>query len=149
MIYIAGAMGINALMVKSYIDSIPMELDESALVEGASHWQTFRHVIFPMIIPIVITVGVLSFIAAYGDFVVARVLLKIADQAHRHGRHYALPLRPFRSGFWRDHRRLGHGGHPHHPAVHPASKIRHQRLDGWVSERITRCGRSKRVARYK
>jgi ABC-type maltose transport system permease subunit len=80
MIYVAGAMGINALMVKSYIDSIPMELDESAMVEGATHWQTFRHIIFPMIVPIVITVGVLSFIAAYGDFVVARILLKSADQ---------------------------------------------------------------------
>jgi arabinogalactan oligomer/maltooligosaccharide transport system permease protein len=80
MIYVAGAMGINALMVKSYIDSIPMELDESAMVEGATHWQTFRYIIFPMIIPIVITVGVLSFISAYGDFVVARVLLKSADK---------------------------------------------------------------------
>ncbi len=80
MIYISGGMGINALMVKSYIDSIPKELDESAWVEGASNWQTFRYVIFPMIIPIVITVGVLSFIAAYGDFVIARVLLKSSDQ---------------------------------------------------------------------
>ena len=80
MIYIAGAMGINALMVKSYIDSIPKELDEAAWVEGASHWQTFWYVILPMITPIVITVGVLAFIAAYGDFVLARVLLKSADQ---------------------------------------------------------------------
>jgi len=80
MIYVAGAMGINALMVKSYIDSIPMELDESAMVEGATHWQTFRHIIFPMIIPIVITVGVLSFIASYSDFVIARIILKTADK---------------------------------------------------------------------
>jgi arabinogalactan oligomer/maltooligosaccharide transport system permease protein len=79
-IYLAGAMGINALMVKSYIDSIPMELDESAMVEGATHWQTFSQIIFPMILPIVITVGVLSFIAAYGDFVIARILLKTADK---------------------------------------------------------------------
>lgn len=80
MVYTAGAMGINALMVKSYIDAIPKELDESAMVEGASHWQIFQHVIFPMIIPIVITVGVLSFIAAYGDFIIARIILKSADQ---------------------------------------------------------------------
>jgi arabinogalactan oligomer / maltooligosaccharide transport system permease protein len=80
MIYTAGAMGINALMVKSYIDAIPMELDESAMVEGASHWQTFRHIIFPMIVPIVITVGVLSFIASYSDFVIARIILKSAEK---------------------------------------------------------------------
>ena len=80
LIYVAGAMGINALMVKSYIDSIPKELDESAMVEGATHWQTFRYIIFPMIIPIVITVGVLSFIASYSDFVIARIILKTADK---------------------------------------------------------------------
>ena len=80
MIYIAGAMGINALMVKSYIDAIPKELDEAAWVEGATYWQTFQYVIFPMITPMVITVGVLSFIGAYGDFIIARILLKSADQ---------------------------------------------------------------------
>jgi ABC-type maltose transport system permease subunit len=80
MVYTAGAMGINALLVKSYIDAIPKELDESAMMEGASHLQIFQHVIFPMIIPIVITVGVLSFIASYGDFIIARIILKSADQ---------------------------------------------------------------------
>lgn len=79
MIYIAGAMGINVLMVKAYIDTIPLEIDESALVEGATHWQTFRHIIFPMIRPIVITVAVLSFIATYGDFIIARILLRSSE----------------------------------------------------------------------
>jgi arabinogalactan oligomer/maltooligosaccharide transport system permease protein len=80
MIYVSTAMGINVLMVKAYLDAIPLEIDESARVEGATHWQTFWYIIFPMIIPIVITVGVLSFIASYGDFVIARVLLKSADK---------------------------------------------------------------------
>lgn len=80
LIYVSGAMGINALMVKAYVDAIPVELDEAAWMEGASHWQTYWKVIFPMIIPIVITVGVLSFIAVYGDFVIAKVLLKSGDK---------------------------------------------------------------------
>lgn len=80
MIYVSGAMGINTLMVKAYIDTIPVELDESAMVEGATHWQTFRHIIIPMITPIIITVGVLSFIASYGDFIIARLLLKSSDK---------------------------------------------------------------------
>lgn len=78
-IYVAGSMGINVLLVKAYIDSIPIELDESALVDGATPWQTFRHIILPVMMPIVITIGVLTFIAAYGDFVIARVLLKSSD----------------------------------------------------------------------
>lgn len=80
LVYVSGAMGINVLMVKAYIDTIPLELDESALVDGASHWQTFRHIILPIMTPIVITIGVLTFIASYGDFVIARVLLKSSDK---------------------------------------------------------------------
>ncbi len=79
LIYVAGSMGINVLLVKAYIDSIPLELDESALVDGATPWQTFRHIILPIMTPIVITIGVLTFIATYGDFVIARVLLKSSD----------------------------------------------------------------------
>ena len=78
-IYVAGSMGINVLLVKAYIDSIPLELDESALVDGATPWQTFRHIILPIMTPIVITIGVLTFIASYGDVVIARVLLKSSD----------------------------------------------------------------------
>lgn len=79
-IYVAGAMGINVLMVKAYIDTIPTELDESALVDGASPWQTFRQIILPVMTPIVITIGVLTFIASYGDFVIARVMLKSSEK---------------------------------------------------------------------
>lgn len=80
LIYVAASTGINVLMVKAYVDTIPIELDESARVDGATHWQTFRHIIFPIMMPIVITVGVLTFIFAYGDFVIARVLLKSSNQ---------------------------------------------------------------------
>lgn len=79
-VYVAGAMGINVLLMKAYIDSIPMEVDESALVDGATHWQLFWRIIFPMIRPMVITVAVLSFFAIYGDFIIARVLLQSSDQ---------------------------------------------------------------------
>jgi len=79
-VYVAGAMGINVLMMKAYIDAIPIEVDESALVDGATHWQLFWSIIFPMIRPIVITIAVLSFFAIYGDFIIARVLLKNTDK---------------------------------------------------------------------
>jgi len=78
-IYVTGSMGINVLLVKAYVDSIPMELDESALVDGATPWQTFTYIILPIMTPIIITIGVLTFIASYGDFVIARVLLKSSE----------------------------------------------------------------------
>jgi ABC-type maltose transport system permease subunit len=75
-IYIAGSMSINVLMVKSYIDSIALELDESAIIEGASHWQVFWKIIFPVIMPMVITIAILAFMSTYGDFIIANLLLK-------------------------------------------------------------------------
>lgn len=79
-IYVAGSMSVNILMVKAYIDTIPLEIDESALLEGASYWKTFIEIIFPMIKPIIITVGILSFMVTYGDFIIANILLKGNDQ---------------------------------------------------------------------
>jgi len=79
-IYVSFGLGINVLLVKHYIDALPRELDESALVDGATHGQAFRKVVFPMIRPIVVTVAVLQFFAVYGDFVIARVLLRSTEK---------------------------------------------------------------------
>jgi len=79
-IYVAGSMSINVIMVKSFIDSISQELDESALIEGATYWQVFWKIIFPIISPMVITVAILAFMSTYGDFVIANLLLKGNDK---------------------------------------------------------------------
>jgi ABC-type maltose transport system permease subunit len=79
-IYVAGSMSINVLMVKSYIDSIAVELDESALIEGASYLQIFIKIIFPIIKPMVVTIGILAFMSTYGDFIIANLLLKGNDK---------------------------------------------------------------------
>jgi len=79
-LYVAGAMSINILMVKSYIDTIAFELDESALIEGASYLQIFWKIIFPIIKPMVVTVAILAFMSTYGDFIIANLLLKGNDK---------------------------------------------------------------------
>ena len=40
-IYLGGALGVNAWLIKGYFDTIPRDLDESALIDGASHSQIF------------------------------------------------------------------------------------------------------------
>lgn len=80
LIYTSGAMSINVFLVKGYLDSIPMDLDESALVDGATHWQVFRMITLPLSFPILVTIGILTFMATYGDFVLPRVLLQSADK---------------------------------------------------------------------
>jgi ABC-type maltose transport system permease subunit len=80
LVYLGGAMGINIWLMKGFFDSIPREIDESAMVEGASHWQIFTRLLLPLMRPILVVIGILSFIGTYGDFILARVLLKGTDQ---------------------------------------------------------------------
>lgn len=80
LVYMGGAMGINIWLMKGFFDTIPREIDESAMVEGASHWQIFSRLLVPLMRPILVVIGLLSFIGTYGDFLLARVLLKSTDQ---------------------------------------------------------------------
>jgi len=76
LVYVGGAMGINIWLMKGFFDSVPREIDESALVDGANHWQTYWQLIFPLVRPILIVVGILSFVGTFNEFVLARVLLR-------------------------------------------------------------------------
>ena len=76
LVYLGGAMGINIWLMKGYLDTIPREIDESAMVEGATDWQIFTHLILPLIRPILIVVAIINYIGTYGEFVLARVLLR-------------------------------------------------------------------------
>ncbi|MDJ0752510.1 MAG: sugar ABC transporter permease [Ardenticatenaceae bacterium] len=80
LVYLGGAMGVNIWLMKGFFDTIPRAIDESAMVDGATHWQTFSQLLLPLMRPILIVIAILTFIGTYGDFVLARVLLKSTDQ---------------------------------------------------------------------
>lgn len=75
LVYIGGGIPFNTWMIKGYIDSLPKELEESAYLDGATSWQTFTQVIFPLLGPILAVVAVFNFITPYSDFVFPSVLL--------------------------------------------------------------------------
>lgn len=75
LIYIGGALGFNTWLMKAYFDTVPYDLDESALVDGATHVQAFRYVVLPLARPILAVIGILTFISTYSDFLLARVML--------------------------------------------------------------------------
>jgi arabinogalactan oligomer / maltooligosaccharide transport system permease protein len=76
LLYMAGAMGINTWLMKGFFDTIPREIDESATVDGATHWQTFWLLIFPLVRPILAVVGVLAFVGTFNEFIIARTILR-------------------------------------------------------------------------
>ncbi len=71
-----GGVAMHIWTIRGYFDSIPVEIEECAKVDGASHWQTFRLVLLPMAVPILMTVFVLAFIGNIQEYPVASILLR-------------------------------------------------------------------------
>lgn len=67
-------------MLHAFFKNIPTDLDESAMVDGCTRFQAFRHVIIPVMWPGVITTGLFSFLLAYNDFAVTTMLLSKENQ---------------------------------------------------------------------
>ena len=67
-------------MLHAFFKNIPKDLDESAMVDGCTRFQAFRHVIIPVMWPGVITTGLFSFLLAYNDFAVTSMLLSKENQ---------------------------------------------------------------------
>jgi raffinose/stachyose/melibiose transport system permease protein len=69
LIELAFAIPFSVIVLRAFIGSIPREIDEAAIVDGASPMTLFFRVIFPLIRPAVITVVVVSSVLIYNDFV--------------------------------------------------------------------------------
>lgn len=57
------------MLYRSYMPSIPRELEEAAVIDGCSAFQIFVSIIFPMVKPVTATAFILNFITVYNDFV--------------------------------------------------------------------------------
>jgi arabinogalactan oligomer/maltooligosaccharide transport system permease protein len=75
LVYMGGAMGVNIWLLKGFVDSIPMELDEAARVDGASAVQTYWLIFVPLAAPVLAVVSLLSFIGTFNEFILARLFL--------------------------------------------------------------------------
>ncbi|NMB68326.1 MAG: sugar ABC transporter permease [Chloroflexi bacterium] len=80
LVYLGGSMGMNIWLMKGFLDTIPRAIDESGMIDGASNWQIFSTLLLPLLRPILVVIGILSFIGTYGEFVMARVLLNDVNQ---------------------------------------------------------------------
>jgi ABC-type glycerol-3-phosphate transport system permease component len=66
-------------LLRTFFQSIPIEIEEAALIDGASRLQSVRYVILPLALPGVVATGIFTFILAWNDYIFARVLLS-ADE---------------------------------------------------------------------
>lgn len=75
LVYIAVLMPLATWMLKGFFDGIPTELDDAALIDGASRWTAFRRVILPIALPSLTAVFVVAALLAWAEFVIPFILL--------------------------------------------------------------------------
>ncbi len=73
-LHIMFQLAFNVLLFSAYIRSIPVELEESARIDGCSTWQTFRRVVMPLLAPISATVGIFAFLQSWNDFMMPQLV---------------------------------------------------------------------------
>jgi raffinose/stachyose/melibiose transport system permease protein len=84
-LYIIFGLSLNIFIYVGYLRSIPKELEEAAVIDGASVWGTFWKVIFPLLTPINATVGIIMTVWVWNDFMLPLVMLSDRDS-------FTLPL---------------------------------------------------------
>jgi ABC-type glycerol-3-phosphate transport system permease component len=84
-VYLVYTLPLSTWLLKNFFEQIPRELEEAALVDGATRLKTLRSVIIPVAIPGVFTAAILSFILAWNDFAFAVSFLRTTG-------HFTAPL---------------------------------------------------------
>lgn len=69
--YITISLPLSIWILSTFFQKIPFELEESAKLDGASPFQTFQKIIFPLAAPGIFTTGILVFIAAWNEYLFA------------------------------------------------------------------------------
>jgi raffinose/stachyose/melibiose transport system permease protein len=72
--YIGLGLPMGVYLCTEFIKGIPNELIESARIDGAGYLRIFRSIIFPMCVPVAVTLAIISFTAAWNEFVLVNIL---------------------------------------------------------------------------
>ncbi|TYT22893.1 ABC transporter permease subunit [Dictyoglomus thermophilum] len=88
-----GNIAYNMYLIKGYYDTIPDSLEESAMIDGATRFQTFYKIVLPLARPILTVVVILTFMNIFNEFIFARIILQDAQKYT-----YAIGLWTFSSG---------------------------------------------------
>jgi multiple sugar transport system permease protein len=77
--FLAFTLPLTIYVLASFFKEIPRDLSEAALVDGATHFQAFRKVVLPLAAPGLVTAGLLTFIWAWNEFLLAITLTSSPD----------------------------------------------------------------------
>ena len=79
-LYVGGAIPMNTWLMKGYFDTVPIDLDESAKLDGAGHLRTFAQIVLPLMRPMIAVQALWAFMTPFGEFMLARFILRSPEK---------------------------------------------------------------------
>src|SRR5260370_2467640 len=76
----AAVTPVSVVLMTQFLKTLPRELEESAMIDGAGRFRTFWQIIFPLIRPAMITVAIYQFQGAWNDFIWPLLVMQDADK---------------------------------------------------------------------
>ena len=77
--YMLLGLPVSVWMLKGYMDDIPPELDQAALIDGANYFQVLGLIIVPLLAPAIVAVGAFAFMLCWGEYLFALSLITSTD----------------------------------------------------------------------
>lgn len=77
--YISFSLTFAIWLLKGFFDSVPMELEESGLIDGCSQFQAFWRIILPISKPGMATVAIFTFVRSWNEYMMARIMIQSDD----------------------------------------------------------------------
>jgi arabinogalactan oligomer/maltooligosaccharide transport system permease protein len=74
--YTVGSFALSIFIMKGAFDSVPRDLDEAAMIDGASEFRVFWRILVPLTLPSIATVALWAFMGSWLDFALAHVMLQ-------------------------------------------------------------------------
>jgi raffinose/stachyose/melibiose transport system permease protein len=78
-LYTATQIPFSVFLIYGFVESVPRELDEAAIIDGCDPLRLFFSVIFPLLKPVLVTAAVLNFVGVWNDFILPLYYLNSSD----------------------------------------------------------------------
>lgn len=78
--YLGFGVSLSTFMYHGFIKTLPIALDEAAIIDGANRFQIFWHIVFPMLRPITATIAILNTLWIWNDFLLPSLVLFLNDR---------------------------------------------------------------------
>ncbi len=81
LLYAGHSIPITIWMLKGFVDGVPIELEEAAMMDGCSRFGAFMRITFPLLAPGMVASGIFALLASWNEYTLALVIMKSSDSA--------------------------------------------------------------------